>query len=164
MQGLEAKPAAVSLWDKMEEQTPPPLEMGLVFPEQEVITAGAKQVLESYHLVNTSLQSRAASREHPPHVWVCLTLDKVACYCLTEEPSAVTAQRTNVDDGHVVSQGSSEVVAFLTLEGTAEPKLCELRNTRLSTRSKLSFFCPQKCWSCGSRAILLGLQAHGTPS
>lgn len=63
-----------------------------------------------------------------------------------------------------VSQSSSEVVAFLTLEGTSGPKPRELWNTRLSTKSKLSFSCPQKCWSCGSMAILLWLQAHGTPN
>lgn len=42
-------------------------------------------VLESYHLVNTNLQSRAVSSEHFPHVWVYLTLDKVAWYYFTEE-------------------------------------------------------------------------------
>lgn len=35
-------------------------------------------VLDSYHLVNTKLQARAVSSEHFPHVWVYLTLDKVA--------------------------------------------------------------------------------------
>lgn len=41
---MEAKPAAVSLWDRVKEETPPQLETAVVFPEQMDIIADVKQV------------------------------------------------------------------------------------------------------------------------
>lgn len=105
------------------------------------------------------LLHRERLREEKPHDLSEVTVQK------SQGPDVNPSQSwcPNPPD-HAVSYSNSKEATSLTLEGTSGPELHKLQNPRLSTKSKLSFLCPQKSWSCGSPAILLQLHAHGTPN